>query len=604
MTVSIPADFNNLLDNYIPATSPEHDEVWDAFVAKYGITPNTDLNGTITIASGETLTLQDSKAYHDYIIQQGLPTNFDPDSFVTDKMQGSYYWYKFLASQGLATNFRIDDLPDLALPISTQVEALTQELMMQNNGYDPNSSVPMDDQLAKQRSIYRAQVFAVQFENYINTLGPTSTTGAYYWQQFLSSQNLPSNYDITLLPAQAQLDMNKAFNTYTSNAIATFYKDVQAYAATTDTGYGLTVSVKQLFNSFITKKYQEIAGESLSLDEIKSRTIIFSVMDILLLLMQTAQENAAVVQNTILYLAKVQKQYNAEMAAITFYRGESDNIGTVNTTDLSLWTLGYANISMQDYLLSAIVPRIPNPTDPNSPSGYQALHLNADGKGDVPVTATVNSPIPVASPVTITPDMKNSLDFIATDTNLKITYNMKVPHYVWNGSGFSLNNDEIPITKTITFDPTDSVDTKLEKAKTGFQQLLAQNTYTYDGITYTLTGTMVNSTLYGTTLGDYITDPRMPLHTSWDNQLNRPYDQDNGGTKAQTRGGQARAAKNQVLQQFLENARSRKEVVSNFQDTMETTFDSAKDSLSRTTDIINSAIQQLSNIVTSIFRIV
>lgn len=382
---------------------------------------------------------------------------------------------------------------------------------------------------------------------------------------------------------------------------------------------GSQVSVKVLFNQFVQKAYLDLQNVSMiSDDEVKGRRLVYTIMDILLLLIKAMQDNAAVVGNTILYLGKKQKEYNEQIASIAFYRGGSDVYGSIDRTDLSKWTLGYADISIEDYLLSAIVPRtldINEEGDTSIPVGYQDLVLNATPTQDflsvfgstidIPITLDiVNSAIPLASPITENVNTNSyRLEFRANDDELNIELFMRLPQYVFNGSSFVVQEIDTSILKTVAFDVNESVASKFEKAKALFNELLNQSEFqtTSSNITYGLVAT--GDPPFGATLGDFMTDPRIPFHTKWDNQLNRPLDDDNTGNSAQLRGGQARAAKNQVLQQFLENARTRKDVVADFQDTMQTTFDASKEGLTRATDLINSVIKQLINILSSIFQV-
>lgn len=355
------------------------------------------------------------------------------------------------------------------------------------------------------------------------------------------------------------------------------------------------IKTQKLFHEFVQKTYTEFALLTQSSDEIKGRHVISTIFDILILLMKTIQDNASILQNTILILAKRQKEYGDQMARIGFYRGGSSNTGSPDLTDLSRWTLGYAGITIDDYILSSLVPRTLDPGEedqtPVPVTGYQEVHLNADS-GSVPITLqAVFPPHP-----SIGGNISNrTLGFEANDTSFTVTYTVRLPLY---DTDLNVNNVVFPITQTVTFDADATLEEKIDAARGAFFTLLNQTAFAdpSTSIQYSIGG--------GKTLGDFITSPNMLFHQAWDNQLNRPYDQDNSGTKAQTRGGEARAAKNQLLQQYLENARTRKGVLADMQDTMETTFDSTKDALSRSADIINSTIKQLINIITSIYRIV
>ena len=379
---------------------------------------------------------------------------------------------------------------------------------------------------------------------------------------------------------------------------------------------------KVLYGQFIQELFTNSQIiEQLSSDEVRGRHLVFTIFDILITMMQSIQENVGVLQGAIQVLAKQQREYTTQMSKISFYRAESSDIGTLNTQDLSLWTLGYADITIEDYLLAAIVPRledfgtdhIPDTEDADKSEGdgiwdtiigvdtpdLVPLILIADPKGEIPVRLSVGPPH--NTPIQKNVDMSNSLTFVGDRTGLSIVLGTRLPQIIPDTGG-SFDNEDVAITFDIAFDPEDTIERKLEVAKEGFLEFLNETSFIQDSIEYTL----INPITFNTaTIAEYFFEnPDMLFHIEWEKDLNRPFNEDHKGTKATLKGGQARAAKNQLLQQYLENARTRREVLANQQDTIETTLDATKDALTRAAEIISTAIKQLQNIITSIFRIV
>lgn len=127
-------------------------------------------------------------------------------------------------------------------------------------------------------------------------------------------------------------------------------------------------SLQTLFTKFIQNAYLKLANidvfpstatsialqQDQSPDEIKNRHLVYTIFDILIMLMGNIQDTVTVLTGNISILAKRRNEYTEMMSRVAFYQANSSNAPVINTEDLSKWTLGYANISIRDYISAGI----------------------------------------------------------------------------------------------------------------------------------------------------------------------------------------------------------------------------------------------------------
>jgi len=540
----------------------------------------------------------------------------------------SKMWTDFLVSIGKPITYDPSTDPVLTTPATTANYAFLVETEI----WGAFVQKLRDDYTAIEHGVYEKQLILEQrqFEvqrilEHIANLGPSHPDLPLAELDLTAAQQLVTlaENDLAQAQADAQVSLPIAADKIeeASYRKATLSPALQAEFLTFAADYQIN-GLQRKFHTFLQRDLLTRQTEQrllLSLDEIRKRHIVFTIFDILLVMLQTIQENVGVLQQAIQFIAKHQREYTNQMASIGFYLGESSDFGTIDTQDLSKWTLGYADISIEDYLLAAISPRLedfgqdqtPETQDPGEGDGIWdtqieliPLELIADPKGEVPVRLDVGPPFDTTIQKNV--DMSNSLTFVGDSTGLTIVLGTRVPQITNPGGDF--DNMDTQIVFEIGFDPSESIERKLEIAKEGFLEFINQTSFSIDvgfqaaPIEYSLVNPDTNQPA---TISEYFFEnPDMFFHINWEKHLNRPYDEDHKGSKAELKGGQARSAKNQLLQQYLENARTRRETLANQQDTLETTLDSTKDSLSRAAEIISTSIKQLQNIITSIFRVV
>ncbi len=115
-----------------------------------------------------------------------------------------------------------------------------------------------------------------------------------------------------------------------------------------------TDALKAAFSQFIQSRYAisatQQASNAQSPEEIKKRVILTDSFGNILQMLTSLQQTIAVQSNALTFYGKWQQQYTQMMTSVPSYtQGASSQI-TVNLNDLSRFTYGYSNISLQDII--------------------------------------------------------------------------------------------------------------------------------------------------------------------------------------------------------------------------------------------------------------
>ncbi len=463
------------------------------------------------------------------------------------------------------------------------------------------------------------------------------------------------------------------------------------------------------FVVFAQQTSSSLGQGQLSPEEVSSRALMFSVYDLIVLMLSVLSKNVGVTGDNIAFLGHYRDAYSKMLGRLSdaFYIGGSLSIPVVNTTDLSKWTLGYGGITMQDYLSvaltgeptpsgngatgsptpaynpltlsSANIPYPPSPAGPLSINQGMIADPLARLQQDIPIAlgpAFNTSYNNVANAAMDTLTITSNGTSTSSPTQVTFTYNYKqqydfnVTTYVYDRNdqgqitGFHQQQQvhqtgfytaSPPVTYTVNINPNLSPVEQLDQLKAGFQTFLQQpiqnQSYTPPGYTppgpfdfynispkmpfppslnvytsmtspitfYNLT--QLNTGFNAFTPGNVtavrsITIPWNSTSTfnpldqndsQGNTSFNIPYTSSTaGGGRAnaiQSAMAQNRANKNSLLQQFVTNASTQKQIISNQSDSATSQQSQSQTGISQAASVLNSMIDQLGTILTSIFQI-
>ncbi len=420
------------------------------------------------------------------------------------------------------------------------------------------------------------------------------------------------------------------------------------------------------FMVFVQKTYDSLQTGELSPDEVTKRNLMFSVYDLIVLMLQVLQQTVGVVGKNVAFLGQYQEAYAEMMGreAEAFYIGGSLSIPQPNSSDLSNWTLGYGNITMEEYLKTALQNAKLGLTDANAGAAIHSINVALppvnkttqpnvqgtdtavikDGLSNVPIQAaginlgSTNQTANAMNTLRIAPISPTQVIF---SYNYRQQYNVTVHNYGFNNddppqivelskqnvSGFY----DAPVSLTVTINPNDSFDKQMATINSQFQNFLnvaLPNTSVIDpnfnyqpalfhsvdnNIPFPQQLTVYQSMTQAIPMYNMLapggpTTPNFLVHryisTSWDPQYNMPYTttSDENQNAYESAASRRRGQKNSLLQQFITNTQSKKQILSNQQDAENSQMDQARTGYSQGGSLLSTMIGQLSTIVTSIFQ--
>lgn len=282
------------------------------------------------------------------------------------------------------------------------------------------------------------------------------------------------------------------------------------------------------FVSFVQQTSASLQQGKLSPKEMTNRAIMFSVYDLMVLMLSVLQNNVGVTGQNIAFLGHYQDAYAKLLGRLadTFYIGGALSIPVINTSDMSEWTLGYGGINMQDYLSTALTG-VPTPSvngaAGNSAPTYPTLQLNSvnltypappagpysidQGMIADPLTHVQVTSLVAAGPATTTSydnlaDAAMNTFTISSNgqpggpppTQVTFTYKYKQQYdfdvktfvYDRDSNGVITGYHEVqtvhqtgfyanpPVTYTVNINPNFTPEQQLDQLKTGFLQFLQQ----------------------------------------------------------------------------------------------------------------------------------
>lgn len=234
-------------------------------------------------------------------------------------------------------------------------------------------------------------------------------------------------------------------------------------------------SILQEFDKFIQQTAQTLQTTGLSSNgviaglspqEMSSRQVMFSVYNLMVLMLETLQNNVSVTGQNISFLANFQNQYANLMGRLAnaFYVGGSLSIPVINTGNTASWTLGYGGITMQDYLQTAISGV--TPTSNSAATGPLTVSYPGASGSPVPALAlgslNIPSPPPPGYPPTggtignniamvqdaLTNVQQTSLIAAGPLTNTSYTNLLTGPNGAGNSMTFTSNSTSVTFTYT------------------------------------------------------------------------------------------------------------------------------------------------------------
>ncbi len=136
----------------------------------------------------------------------------------------------------------------------------------------------------------------------------------------------------------SQTDKNSIWNTFKTQ-----------FGLTQDPSNTDTQAITE-FSSLVQMTYDMSQRFQLSPIEMANRDILFKIYDLLIKFMKTINDNVQVLSQNINFLSQYAAQYTKLISRIPIYIGNQSDQPVVNLQDLSKFTLGYDNISIQDIL--------------------------------------------------------------------------------------------------------------------------------------------------------------------------------------------------------------------------------------------------------------
>ncbi len=352
---------------------------------------------------------------------------------------------------------------------------------------------------------------------------------------------------------------------------------------------------EQLFLTFIQQQIASNAvqvpsyvNDTLSPDEVKKRNITFGVLNSVLNMLLALQNTVTVEAQDVAFYGKWQKAYTDMLTRVpTYIGGEASNVH-VDLNDLSKFTLGYNDISVEDIAKWWAQERIDGKNDTFSISTYTTLSATETQY------VTINFS-PSGIDWSITSQGTNSggtLPQAVVTASAGATFDQSVTNYenafktFWiafsgNIAAFSANQAQAYVNAfpsapaTIQANTTDTTQQKQLVQAQIFAQT-AKNTDPYVNFeilkpyTYVAPANITQAT-----------DPKRTLSDA---------------------ASKARAEINSRDQQYIENIRSLRQTVQDQQQQIQANLDQSRQTIPQQADLFNSIIDSLKGILASIYR--
>lgn len=321
----------------------------------------------------------------------------------------------------------------------------------------------------------------------------------------------------------------------------------------------------------------------LSPDEIKKRNIMFGVLTSVLSMLLSLQETVTVQSQNVAFYARWQKEYTNMLTRVpTMVGGESSNVSPINVNDpspdWSKFTFGYDNISVED-----IARWWANQKATGANDAFIISQLGIPG-----LQVSGNQ---LVSYIGFDPFNFGSTPYVASIT-VGTTFDQNVANFeaafktFWiarGGSGASFYTGLAQ--NTINSYPTAAGTIPEGTTNVGDQQ------------------TLIRSQIFSQTNTN--TDPYVlasiskPYTYVAPSNITQPTDPKRALSDANAK---ARAEINARDQQYIENIRSKRQVVQDIQTAVQSNLDQSRQTLTQQADLFNSIIDSLKGLISSIFR--
>ncbi len=348
------------------------------------------------------------------------------------------------------------------------------------------------------------------------------------------------------------------------------------------------------FMSFVQSTYTDMQQLSVSPSEAVRRHLMFSVFDIIILLMQKMQVSATEEGGLIRFLGKMQEVYTQMMSRVPIYIGGSANSGHIDWTDPSKFTLGFNDITMQELLQFVLT------------TGQTAVF-------DSYLTTNKNAKTGL---IVVENGQKTYFTDI-TGYSISITPNLQSGdiHFELKDRTTTGNGITVPTSWYTVVDGTVDTGLPLDKqVNQAFDILKALRPIMDEKANLPTSAVALDAATNGqydaaqvqwwinNRRGKLIADntPYIPQNSQFNLVYNPQSSEDD--RVDQNASSQKREQKNSVLQQYIENLRSKRETLRNQSDGVNTILETSKQSIKGSAGILNSIIQQMKNILDSVFK--
>lgn len=125
--------------------------------------------------------------------------------------------------------------------------------------------------------------------------------------------------------------------------------DAATFAGFLSNAAGKVVKLnKQAFLDYVGTVYKSQQFETLSPEEVQKRAIMQQTFDSLINMLLNLQSTISVEGNALTFYGNWQDQYTKALAKVPVYVGGTSSLPNINVNDLSKFTFGYDNISVED----------------------------------------------------------------------------------------------------------------------------------------------------------------------------------------------------------------------------------------------------------------
>ncbi len=388
-----------------------------------------------------------------------------------------------------------------------------------------------------------------------------------------------------------------------------FLKTLNLPADTPIGSVPVNLATQQLFYTFIqqliAQKEMSIiptaTNDQLSPDEIKKRNIMFGVLNSVISMLLSLQNTVTVEAQNLVFFGKWQNAYTDMLTRVPSYVGEESSAVHVDLTNLSNFTFGYNNISVEDIAKwwannqvtlgtnnnqSFDIGGVSSITTTGNATTVNSVSLNFFNSG---ISIDTNSTTyTTTNGVTTSQTVGGQVATIAIPTNASLTFDQNVANFKTAFTNFWPQAGGVSSTQSNAY---------LNSLPTSTQNIDVNSTNFGDQ------GTLIQSKIFSQS--DTVNDPNSIF------SLLKPYTYvapsnvtktDDARKNVSDAASKARAEINARDQQYIESIRSNRQTVQDAQQQVQANLDQSRQNISQQTDLISSIIDSLKGLIAAIFR--